>query len=88
MLILMFSNVRTSIQMFLLKITRGDRIHSVLSTSIMSSSEEETSPVKRRAFKAHRKDKAKQEKATMIQEVVDNKMPKKGYYKREKGQRE
>ena len=62
MLILTFSNTRTFIRMFLLKITRGDRIHSVLSTSIMSSVEEEASPVKGRVFKAHMKGKAKQEK--------------------------
>ena len=43
-------------------------------TSIMSSSEEETSPVKGRAFKAHIKDKEKQEKAKMVQEVADDKM--------------
>ena len=42
--------------------------------SIMSSSEEETSHVKRRAFKAHMKEKEKQEKAKMIQEVADDKM--------------
>ena len=40
----------------------------------MRSSEEESSPVKRRAFKAHMKDKEKQEKAKMVQEVADDKM--------------
>ena len=40
----------------------------------MSSSEEETSSVKVRAFKAHKKGKEKQEKAKMVQEVADNKM--------------
>ena len=40
----------------------------------MSSSVEETSPVKGRAFKAHMKDKEKQEKVNMIQEVADDKM--------------
>ena len=44
------------------------------STSIISSSEEKASPVKGRAFKAHMKDKEKQEKANMIQEVADDKM--------------
>ena len=46
------------------------------STSIISSSEEKTSPVKGRAFKAHIKDKEKQEKAKMVQEVADNKIAK------------
>ena len=40
----------------------------------MRSSEEETNPVKGRAFKAHMKDKEKQEKAKIIQEVADDKM--------------
>ena len=40
----------------------------------MSSSEEETSPVKGRAFKAHMKEKEKQEKAKMVQEEADDKM--------------
>ena len=40
----------------------------------MSSSEEETSHLKGRTFKAHMKDKEKQEKAKMIQEVADDKM--------------
>ena len=40
----------------------------------MSSSEEETSPVKGRAFKAHIKEKEKQEKAKMVQEEADDKM--------------
>ena len=40
----------------------------------MSSSDEETSPVKGRTFKAHMKDKEKQEKAKMVQEVADDKM--------------
>ena len=39
----------------------------------MISSEEETSPAKVRAFKAHMKDKAEQEKAKMVQEVADDK---------------
>ena len=37
----------------------------------MSSSEEETSPVKEHAFKEHMKDKEKQEKAKMVQEMAD-----------------
>ena len=37
----------------------------------MSSSEEETSPVKGHAFKAHMKDKEKYEKAKMVEEVAD-----------------
>ena len=40
----------------------------------MSSSEEETSPVKGRAFKAHLKDKEKHGKVKMGQEIVDDKM--------------
>ena len=40
----------------------------------MSSSEEETSPVKGRAFKAYIKDKEKQDKAKMVQEVADDKI--------------
>ena len=40
----------------------------------MSSSEEEASPVKGRAFKAHMKEKEKQEKAKMVQEEADDKM--------------
>ena len=40
----------------------------------MGSSEEETSLVKGRAFKAHMKDKEKQEKVKMVQEVADDKM--------------
>ena len=40
----------------------------------MSSSEEETSPVKGRAFKAHMKEKEKQEKVKMVQEEADDKM--------------
>ena len=36
----------------------------------MSSSEKETSPVKGRVFKAHMKDKEKQEEAKMVQEVA------------------
>ena len=40
----------------------------------MSSSEEETSPVKGRAFKAHMKFKEEQEKTKMVQDVVDDKM--------------
>ena len=40
----------------------------------MISGEEETSPAKVRAFKAHMKDKAEQEKAKMVQEVADDKM--------------
>ena len=44
------------------------------STSIISSSEEETSPVKGRAFKAHLKDKEKHGKVKMGQEMVDDKM--------------
>ena len=40
----------------------------------MSSSEEKTSPVKGRTFKAHMKDMEKQEKAKIVQEVTDNKM--------------
>ena len=71
----MFSNVRTSIRMFLLKITRSYSFSSQFySTSIMSSSKEETSPVKGRAFKAHMKDKEKQEKAKIVQEMADYKM--------------
>ena len=40
----------------------------------MSSSEEETIPVKRPAFNKHIKDKEKQEKTKMVQEVADDKM--------------
>ena len=40
----------------------------------MSSSEEETSPVNGPVFKAHMKDKEKQEKVKMVQEVADDKM--------------
>ena len=40
----------------------------------MSSSKEETSPVKGRAFKVHMNDKEKQEKAKMVQHVADDKM--------------
>ena len=40
----------------------------------MSSGEEETSPAMRRVFKAHMKDKRKQEKTKMVQEVADDKM--------------
>ena len=42
----------------------------------MSSSEEKTSPVKGRAFKAHIKDKEKQKKPKMVREVADNKIAK------------
>ena len=44
------------------------------STSILSSSEEETNPVKGHACKAHMKDKEKQGKAKMVQQVTDDKM--------------
>ena len=40
----------------------------------MNSSEEETNPVKRRFFKAHMKDKEKQEKAKSVQKVGDDKI--------------
>ena len=40
----------------------------------MSSSEKETSPVKGRTFNANMKDKGKQEKAKMFQEVAEDKM--------------
>ena len=40
----------------------------------MNSSAEETSPVKGRAFNAHMKDKGKQKKAKMVQEVAGDKM--------------
>ena len=65
--------------MFLLKIPRGDCISfssQFYSTSIRSSSEGKTSPVKGRAIKAHMKDMEKQEKAKIVQEVADNKMAK------------
>ena len=53
----------------------------------MSSSEEETIPVKRPAFNEHIKDKEKQEKTKMVQEVADDKMAEgKEYYRKEKGQ--
>ena len=44
------------------------------STTIKSSSEEETSSIKESVFKMHMKDKEKQEKAKMVQEVADDKM--------------
>ena len=40
----------------------------------MSSSEEETSPAEGSVFKAHMKNKEKQEKAKMVQEWADDKM--------------
>ena len=40
----------------------------------MSSGEKETNPIKGRTFKTHMKDKEKQEKAKMLQEVTDDKM--------------
>ena len=40
----------------------------------MSSSEEETSPVKESAFKENMKCKEKQEKVKLVQEVVDDDM--------------
>ena len=44
------------------------------SMTIMNGSEEGSSPVTGSAFKAHMKDKEKQEKAKIVQEVANNKM--------------
>ena len=60
--------------MFLLKQQEVIVFIQFYSTSIMISSEEETSPVKGRAFKAHMKVKEKREKAKIVQDVVDDKM--------------
>ena len=52
----------------------SSQFYSTSIVSILSSSEEEKSPVKGRAFKAQMKDKEKQEKAKMFQEVADDEM--------------
>ena len=60
--------------MFLLKITRGDCSYLFSSQFLQYEhyeQEEETSPVKRRAFKAHMKDKKKQLLKQLLKYVLE-----------------